>query len=427
MHITKAWRDLVTKARTWAYSFRIDGTGYRGHRGSGSDAGIHVSGEAALQSATFFACTNLIGTSIAHLGFDIYRERKSGTREIASAHPLHELLKYEPNRQQTAHEFWQRHFFEVELYGNGYSEIERLSSTGIIALKQWEPCQVSILHDGGERVYRFQPNNGHAPIEKREHAPDDNLNVMHLRNVTLNGVTGVSTADLARQRLGLDLAVEKYGAMFFGKGGRVKDIFEYAGTLKPEQRAQWKAIFRQEYGNSDTFHEAMLLEGGVKPAGKSGATPNEAQFIETQTSTAIALCRFSGVPPTLVGILDRATYNNQEQLMLQFLTLGIAPRVDRAEQTLRRALLTREEKRGGYFIHSKLQKLLRADTRTRAEFYKIMQSLGNLSQNDVRDLEDMPRIDDPTANEYRQAANLFGTPEDAAAEAAEEATRRATA
>ena len=178
----------------------------------------------------------------------------------------------------------------------------------------------------------------------------------------------------------------------------------------------------------------MLLEAGIELVGKSGSTPNEAQFLETQTVTAIAICRFFGVPPTLVGILDRATYNNQEQLMLQFLTLCLTPRVSRAEKVLRRALLTQEEKRRGLYIHCNVNKLMRADMRTRGEFYKIMQPLGNLSQNDVRALEDLPRIDDPAADEYRQAANLFGQPDDpaqagaeAGAEAAREETRRAVA
>jgi HK97 family phage portal protein len=434
MQISKAWRAMLAKARAWSYTFRLDGTGYRG-QGYNTSAGVYICGETALNSATFFACTNIIGTTIAHLGFDIYRERKSGTKELATAHPLHEILHYEPNRQQTAHEFWQKHFFELEIYGNGYSEIERQRSNGIIALKQWDPQQVDVLTDRGpERIYKFQPDKG-SPIERAEHGADDNLNVMHLRNVTMDGVRGISTAQLAKQRLGIDFAVESYAATFFRKGGRFKDIFEFDKVLQPEQRDKFNTLFRENYhAGPNGGHDVLLLEAGIKYANKSGATPNEAQFNETQTSNAIAICRYSGVPPTLVGILDRATYNNQEQLMLQFLTLGIAPRADRAEQSLRRSLLTKDDKSGGYYIHSKVQKLMRADTKTRAEFYKTLMSLGALSANEIRDLEDMPRIEDPAANEYVRAQNLFGPPADpaevgaeAGAEAGREEARRQAA
>jgi HK97 family phage portal protein len=431
MQITKAWRAMLAKARAWSYSFRLDGTGYRGHRGN-TDTGIYITRDVALQSSTVAACVNLIGTTIAHLGFDVMATRK-GSNVIITDHPLHQLIKFEPNRQQTSDEFWQRLFWDQELDGNAYARIERLRSAGVISLKAWCPESVDIdTRTKPEWTYKYQYDLERESVPER--GSDGLHNILHLRNVTRDGVCGVSTVALARQRIGLDLAVEKYGAAFFGKGGRVKDIFEYDKVLSPEQRASFKALFRENYGNIDSFHEAMLMEAGVKYGGKSGSTPNEAQFLETQTSTAIAICRFFGVPPTLVGILDRATYNNQEQLMLQFLTLCLTPRISRAEKALRRALLTTEEKNRGMYIHCNVNKLLRADMRTRAEYYKVMQSLGDLNQNDVRALEDMPRIDDPSADVYRQAANLFGQPADpaqagadAGTEAAQNEIRRAAA
>lgn len=440
MQITEAWRSVVHKAVQWVRTFDIRDGWTRDTRkwwlGGGTDAGIHITPEVALQSATVASCANLIGTTIAHLGYDIYRERRSGSIEVATAHELHEILKWEPNRNQVSDEFWQRLHFDQDLRGNAYAQIQRLRSGGIVSLKAWDAERTEIDTKANPRdwTYKFQPDNGSPEVRISEHDPDENLNILHLRNVTLDGVYGLSTVALARQRIALDLAVEKYGAMFFGKGGRVKDVFEFAQVLKPEQRAQFKRLFAEHYGNLDASHEALLLEAGVRYSGKSGATPNEAQFLETQTATAIAICRFFGVPPTLVGILDRATYNNQEQLMLQFLQLCLTPRVSRAEKSLRRALLTKQEKRSGYSIHCKLQKLLRADTRTRGEFYKTLATLGAINANEIRELEDMPRIEDPAADEYRRAANLFGPDDEARAagadagrEAAEEETRRAAA
>lgn len=419
MNITKAWRVMLAKARAWTYTFNVNGNGYPGRTGGGSHAGMYVDRDVALQSATVAACANLIGLTIATLGFDVMRKRK-GSAVIVTDHSLYEVLRWEPNRQQTAHEFIQRHFFDVELSGNGYARIVR-SMGDVVALQSWIPESVEIdTKTRPEWTYRYQ--NGAERESLPERGAGELHNVLHHRNITTDGVKGISTVELARQRIALELVVEKYGATFFGKGGRVKDIFEYAGTLKEEQRASFKSLFRENYGNDDSFHEAMLLEAGVKLGGKSGSTPNEAQFIETQTNTAIAICRFFGVPPTLVGILDRATYNNQEQLMLQFLQLCIATRVERAEQSFRRALLSPAEKRQGFYIHSKVQKLLRADSKARSEFYKTLQSTGVLSQNDVREFEDMPRIDDPKADEYRQAVNIFGPDEAAAAAGAEAGT-----
>ena len=408
-------------------AFNLDGTGY--HSTPSTSTGLWVDRNSALTSGAFFGCLNLTATAIGYLGFDVYRERRSGGADVASDHPLHNLLKWEPNEHSTACEFLQAAIYDLELCGNDYSRIVR-NSDGVLGLVPWDSNRVKINADNAAWVYEYSPDRGEMQ-RVAEWDGQRQANILHLRNVSIDGIYGLSIVDLARQRIGLDLAVERYGAAFFGKGGRVKDIFEFPGTLTPEQRGKFKRVFQEEYGNADRFHEAMILEANIKLAGKSGANPNEAQFLETQTQTAISICRFFGIPPTLLGILDRATYNNQEQLMLQFLTLCLGPRVDRLEKAFRRALLTPTEKRQGYYIHSKVQKLLRADTKTRSEFYKTLATLGAISQNDIRDLEDMPRIPDPSADEYRQAANLFG-PDEAAVEAepeppTEESAQRAAA
>jgi HK97 family phage portal protein len=411
-----SWRQqFATKATRFLSRWNIDGTGYVSS--SGTSAGISIAGNKDLESATFFACLNLIGGTIGALGFDVYRKKKSGSSELASAHPLHEVLRWEPNRHGTAFEFWQRAVWDQERCGDAYSKITRNSQGDVLALLPLDYERVQLKTETDDWVYRYtRPSGGFDDVREED--------VFHLRNFTLDGRCGISTKDLARQRLGLDLAVERYGAAFFGKGGRVKDIFKIDAVPTQEQRDKFRTVFRDAYGSADTFHEAMLLEKGMDLVGKSGATPNEAQFLETQVSNAIVLCRFLGVPPTMVGIYDRMSYNSQEQLALQFLQLCLWPRVERIEQAARRALLTADEKSKGYYIHSKIQKVLRGDMRARAEYYRTLMSLKALSANEIRDLEDMPRIEgDPEADEYRFAVNIFGpdTPEQAGAAAGADA------
>jgi HK97 family phage portal protein len=413
---------------TWARrilssSWNLDGRGYVSG-GGGTYAGEPMDRDRALESATFYACANLVGSVISSLGFDVYRKNKSGSQEVVSDHSLHEVIKYEPNRNGTAVEFWQRFIWDQELSGNAFAKIVRDSRGDVVGLIPWEPDRVTLETNRPEWRYKFQPGDGRPPEYLDQWGERDEFaNVFHLRNVTADGKLGISTADLASQRLGLDLAVEKYGARFFGMGGRVKDIFKVDAVPTPEQRSKFTDIFRSSYGNSDSSNEVLLLEKGMEYVTKSGATPNEAQFLETQVQNAIMLCRFWGIPSTLVGIYDRMSYNSQEQLMLQFLTLSLVPRVERIEQAARRALLTRADKRKGLFIHSKVQKVLRGDMKARGEFYKTLMSLGSLNADEVRDLEDMPRIGTPEAQEYRRAANIFGpeTPADAGAAAGAEA------
>lgn len=394
--------------------------------GGGTNAGVPIDRDIALTSATFFACANLIGSTIATLGFEVMQRNRDGSRAVLSDHPVNQVIAFEPTLHNTAAEFWQRFVWDQELSGNAYAILSRDSRGELIGFVPWSPDRVSLDASGEPWVYKFKrPIGGDDSVSEKDSA--GNCRVFHLRNVTIDGRLGIATPDVARQALGLDLATERYGAMFFGKGGRVKDIFKVDATPTKDQRDKFAAIFRDSYGNADRFHEAMLLEKGMDLVGKSGATPNEAQFLETQVQNAIRVCRFMGCPPTLVGILDRATYSNNEQLMLQFVTLSLANRIERIEQASRRALFTADEKRKGLYIHSRVNKLMRGDSVARSTYYKTMMSLGVMNAEEVRDLEDMPRIGTPEASEYRRAQNIFGpdTPADAGAAAGADAGTQA--
>jgi len=416
--------------------WNLDGTGYTGI-GGGTNAGVAIDRDLALTDATFYSCMNLIGGTIATLGFEVMQKNKNGSRVSVSDHPVNQVIAFEPTIHNTACEYWQKAIWDQELSGNAYALLSRDSRGELIGFVPWEPDRVTLNTDKPAAWrYQFrQPIGGGDWFPEKD--SDGNCKVFHLRNVSIDGKFGIATPDLARQALGLSIATEKYGAMFFGKGGRVKDIFSVDAVPDKTQRDKFRQIFRESYGNADSFHEALLLEKGMKLEGKSGANPNEAQFLETQIQNAIRLCRFCGVPPTLVGILDRATYSNNEQLMLQFITLSLSNRIERIQQATRRALFTRDEKRKGLYIHSRILKLLRGDSAARSVYYKTMMSLGVMNAEEVRDLEDMPRIGTPEAEEYRRAQNIFGpdTPADAGAaagadagtQAAQDEIRRSTA
>ena len=361
-----------------------------------TDAGIIVTGEGALRSNTVYACINLIANTIAMLGFDIYLERKSGGKDVATDHPLHQLLKWEPNRHQTSFEFVHQSVFHHELYGNSYAHLIKNRSVGVMRIDSLlAPQMRKIDTSQPEWIYRYT-----EPAGRLVDYPESE--VLHIRNVSLDGIIGLSPIELMAQRVGLDLAVESFGAKFFGKGGILKAIAEYSGWLDKEKREILRKRLTDDTAES---HEILVLEGDIKYK-PVGIPPEQAQFLQTQNVSAISLCRVFGVPPTMVGLLERATYNNQEQLLLQYLTHGIQPRVERFEKSMRRSLLTDEEKRQGYFIHSKLQKLMRADVKTRGEIYERLMRIGALNPNEIRDLEDMnPRAG---GDKYALAANIFG-------------------
>jgi HK97 family phage portal protein len=150
-------------------------------------------------------------------------------------------------------------------------------------------------------------------------------------------------------------------------------------------RETWEAIYRGT-GN----HRIAVLEDGLKFRPIT-IPPNEAQFLETRKYQLSEIARIFGVPPHMLGDLDRATFSNIEHQSIEFVTRTINPWVKRLEQSMDLALLTYSERKM-YSIRFNLDAMLRGDYKTRMEGYKIGRQNGWLSANDIRDLEHMNPI-----------------------------------
>ena len=93
----------------------------------------------------------------------------------------------------------------------------------------------------------------------------------------------------------------------------------------------------------------------------------------------------------MVGDLEKSSFSNIEQQSLEFVKYTLDPWIVRWEQSIRRALLTPEEKQK-YFVKFNLEGLLRGDYQSRMNGYAIGRQNGWMSANDIRELENQDRI-----------------------------------
>jgi phage portal protein BeeE len=77
---------------------RLDG-------GLGGSALVPVTSSQAMQVATVMACVRVIANGCATPRLHVYRERRDGTRELATNIPEYRLLNRRPNEWQTSFEF----------------------------------------------------------------------------------------------------------------------------------------------------------------------------------------------------------------------------------------------------------------------------------------------------------------------------------
>ena len=117
----------------------------------------------------------------------------------------------------------------------------------------------------------------------------------------------------------------------------------------------------------------------------------DAQFIEGMKFDKGEIANIFNIPLHMINELDRATFSNIEQQALDFIQNTLSPILIQYEEEFSyKTFSFNEQKR--YYLKFNLTSLLRADSKSRAEFYKIMLDTGAFSINKVLDLEDMDGI-----------------------------------
>lgn len=345
-------------------------------RWKGAAAGIEIDELNALNLATVWACVTAVSQDLAKMPLGVYRvDPKTGAKTKAFDHPLYDLLRYEPNPETTPAVFRETLTAHALTWGNGYAIIERDGAGRPTRLWQQKPGRTTVQRlNTGEIIYRFTGDDGK---QQTKYADD----VLHIRGLGYDGLVGYSVIRQARQSLGAVAAAEKFGSDFFGNSAIPAGVLKHPGKLRDGGKAlrdSWKALFGRE--GSERGGTAVLEEGVTF---ERLTLPNEdAQFLETRQFDIPQVCRWFRVPPHKVFDLMRGTFSNIEHQSIEYVTDSLLTWAVRWEQELERKCFSREE-RSGYDVEHKMDGLLRGDTKSRYEAYKIAREWGWMSANDI--------------------------------------------
>ena len=347
--------------------------------GGTSTSGEAVNSDTALRLATVFACQNLIAKSIAQLPIHLLEKSAKNERKHATQHPYYSLLYRRPNPQMTSYQFFQTMQSHVLMHGNAIAEMVMAKNGDVLELWPWDAGKVRIEEDGWTNTYKVQTKTGWRAI------PADR--VFHLRGLVVKGLRGLSPLDAARETIGEGIAQGKFSARFYKNSARPGGVIERTGTfLNQEAAEQFKTSWQRAQGG-ENMHKVAILEPGMtyKPM---GITQENAQFLETRRFNQTEICAFFGVPPHMVGNLDRATFSNIEQQSLEYVLHCLLPWLRNWEQELMVALFPREDWER-FEIKFNFDGLLRGDSASRWEAHWKAFQCGAKSPNEIRELEDL--------------------------------------
>jgi phage portal protein BeeE len=134
---------------------------------------------------------------------------------------------------------------------------------------------------------------------------------------------------------------------------------------------------------------------------------DKAQFLETRKHQRSVIAGAFGVPPHLVGDLDRATYNNVEQQSLDMQMNVILPYAMLFEAAMEQSLLTPADRSSGVIIRFNMDALLRGDFKTRQDGLAVQRDRGIISANEWRERENMNPVEEEWADKPIMPANFI--------------------
>nr|WP_136252869.1 phage portal protein [Ningiella ruwaisensis] len=342
-----------------------------------SDAGEEITSANALQITTVYSCIRVIAESIGMLPSSMMVETQKG-KEKALEHPVHRLFNVAPNEYMTAQEYKELITAHLMLKGNHYSYINRINGRPAELLPMApDAVSVKLLNDYTVE-YTVTFKNGTTQV-----VPSGDI--LHIKLMTVDGVTGLSPISQARNALGLAKATERHGSRLFKNGANPFGVLKAQGNLTDEQFNGLKGQI-ESYSGDGAF-KPLILEGGLEWT-QVAISPEDSQFLETRKYQRSEIAGLFRVPPHMIGDLERATFSNIEHQSLQFVREALMPHITRIENRVRLSLIP-ENEQSRYFLKFNVNALLRGDMKTRAEFYTKLQQAGALSPNEIREKEDM--------------------------------------
>jgi HK97 family phage portal protein len=359
-----------------------------------------TAGKAESLSAVY-ACVSAISETIASLPLILYRRTDEDGRERAKDHPLYKVLHDQPNELQSALEFREMMQAAVLLRGNAHAEIKRGYDGQVRALIPLLGDRVTTLQlENGRMAYDVADGKGNVRRLLQEE-------VFHLRHRTDNGLIGVSPITASRETVQLGLAERDHGNSTFLNGARLSGVLKFPSKLSPDQRSGISQSWSSQYAGGANAGKTAILEEGVDFQSLS-MSMEDAQWLESRQFSVEEVARLFRVPPTIIGDLRHGNYSNSVEMNRVFVVHTLRRHMAMWEQAISRALLT-DAGRRIYFAEHNVEGLLRGDSASRADFYSKGIADGWLMSDEVRKLENLPRMTDAERNQNAQAANTQAT------------------
>lgn len=326
-----------------------------------SKAGPSVNMQTVWKVSAALACMVKRCQGVAQVPFKLFREvEEGGLKRIKAAkdHPLYDKLASRPNGWQTSFEF--REQLELHLcMGNAYvfkniyrGKVEELFVLNNVRAEQQEDMTARYWvrgKSGGERE---------VPASM----------IWHLRGLSWDGFLGLDTLAMAKEALGLSMALEESAAGLHANAVRPSGVYSVEGNLTGDQHKKLVDWLKKEALSPGA---PLVLDRAAKWA-STAMSSVDAQHKEMRDQQIEEVCRFFNVLPIMIGHSGdkSSTYASAEAMFTAHKIHTLSPEYVRIQESADINLLTDKERiDGGYYFKFVVNALQWASAKDQAEYF----------------------------------------------------------
>jgi HK97 family phage portal protein len=346
-----------------------------------------VTQERALTLGPVFAAVRLLADEISTLPIKAYRRVGEERQPMSNLPQLFAQLEDDGTLTDWLHEC----VTSLALRGNAYGYVTSRDGMQF-------PTSIMWLNPGEVDCDDRNPARPDWFWQGRRILTED---LLHIPWFKIPGrVKGLSPIEAYATTVDTGLQAQAYANGWFAAGGVPPGKFKNSAKAVGQEEAE---IVRDRLVSAIKSRRPIVY-GSDWDYEPITIPPEQAQFVETMRMNATQIAAIYGIPPEEIGgeAGGSLTYNTVEQNTIRLSSRTLRPWLVKLERKFFSVMPSRQ------YVKFNADAMVRADLKTRYEAYQIASSIGLLSDDEMRALEDrqpLPPADKPQPQPQPQPAD----------------------